>query len=53
MYRQRSYRKPDFFAVLVVLVTLGFGMTVTIQLIASDVDHVVERQPVKSEVIPG
>ena len=47
MYTQHPHRKPDFFAVLVVLVMLAFGLTVTIQVIATDVDQVVETQPLE------
>lgn len=37
MNRQHSKRKPDFFAILVLLVMVCFGLTVMLQLIASGV----------------
>ena len=48
MNNQHSNRKPDFFVVLVLLVALSFSLTVTIQIIASDVDQVVDRQALKT-----
>jgi len=53
MNRQHSNRKPDFFAVLVLLVMVGLGLTVTIQVIASDVDQVVESLPVETQEMSG
>ena len=50
MNTQHSNGKPDFFAVLVLLVMLSFGLTVTIQVISSEVDQVVDSQPVKTLV---
>lgn len=50
MNTQHSNHKPDFFAVLVLLVILGFGLTITVQIVSSDVDHMVDRQSVKTEV---
>jgi len=53
MYRQHTNRKPDFFAVLVLLVAVGFGLTVTIQVVTTHTDQVVERQPIETTVISG
>ena len=53
MYRQHVNRKPDFFAVLVLLVMVGFGLTVTLQVIATDVDQVVKDQPVNTTTVSG
>lgn len=53
MYRQPTNRKPDLFAVLVLLVTLGFGLTVTVQVISSDTDQVVKAQAEKTIIVPG
>ena len=46
MNNQRPNHKPDFFAVLVLLVMIGFGLTVTVQVISSDVEQVVETQAI-------
>ena len=53
MYRQHINRKPDFFAVLVLLVMVGFGLTVTIQVIAPEVDQVVKEQPGETTTVSG
>jgi hypothetical protein len=45
MYRQSSKRKPDFFAILVLLVMLSFGITVMIQWMASNLENVTVSQP--------
>jgi hypothetical protein len=45
MKRQNPHHKPDFFAVVVVLVMIGFGLTLAVQV--SDID---QRQAVHSEV---
>lgn len=52
MNGQHSNRKPDFFAVLVLLVMLGFGLTLTVQVVSSDVDQMVKSLPAKT-VISG
>ena len=49
MYR-RAGRKPDFFAVVVLLVMVGFGLTVAAQLVTSEVDQVVESLPTESVI---
>lgn len=48
MNRQHTNRKPDFFIVLVLLVVLSFGLTVSIQIVSSEVDQMVDRQPAKT-----
>jgi hypothetical protein len=53
MYRQHAKRKPDFFAVLVLLVLVSFGATVMLQLMTSNlesttVSHPVTQPPVKT-----
>lgn len=50
MYRQHSKRKPDFFAVLVLLVLLCFGVTVMLQLMNSGLESVTVSQPVDQPV---
>jgi hypothetical protein len=45
MKRQHPHHKPDFFAVVVVLVMIGFGLTLAVQV--SDIDR---QQAVHSEV---
>ncbi|MET0089214.1 MAG: hypothetical protein ABW068_04175 [Candidatus Thiodiazotropha sp.] len=42
MKRQSPHHKPDFFAVVVLLVILGFGLTLAIQVSAIDQQQVVE-----------
>jgi hypothetical protein len=44
MNRNHSHRAPDFFAVLLVLVVIGFGMTLAVQVITTDRDQVVESE---------
>jgi uncharacterized membrane protein len=50
MNRQHSKRKPDFFAILVLLVMVCFGLTVMLQLIASGVGDAVEGQSVNQPI---
>jgi len=52
MNRQHSKGKPDFFAVLVLLVMVGVGLSVTLQLVSSDVERMVDRESV-ARVVPG
>jgi hypothetical protein len=47
MNNHHSHRSPDFFVVLLILVVIGFGMTLAVQVIATDQDRVVE-----SELLP-
>lgn len=42
MNRQYSNRKPDFFAVLVLVVLLGFCLTIAVQIISSESHHVAD-----------
>ncbi|MEJ2609818.1 MAG: hypothetical protein P8179_06910 [Candidatus Thiodiazotropha sp.] len=44
MNRQHFRYKPDFFAVVLVLVMLGFGLTVAVQVISIDQDQVVNSE---------
>ena len=44
MHRHHLYRGPDFFAVLVILVVIGFGMTLVVQVAVAHRDQVVETQ---------
>ncbi|MEJ2694517.1 MAG: hypothetical protein P8166_16180 [Candidatus Thiodiazotropha sp.] len=46
MYRHHVYRGPDFFAVLVILVVIGFGMTLAVQVAVAHRAQVVETQAV-------
>ena len=50
MYKQHSKRKPDFFAVLVLLVLVSFGVTVMLQLVTSNLESVTVSQPVHQSV---
>ena len=47
MNRHHPHRSPDFFAVLLVLVVIGFGMTLAVQVIATDRHHMVETETVQ------
>jgi hypothetical protein len=42
-----SHRAPDFFAVLLVLVVIGVGMTLAVQVAATDREQVVETDMVR------
>ena len=44
MNRHHPHRTPDFFAVLLVLVVIGFSMTLAVQVSATDRHHVVETE---------
>jgi hypothetical protein len=46
MKTRYPHRCPDFFAVLVVLVVVGFGMTLAVQINSSDRDRMAETQEV-------
>ncbi|MCU7918023.1 MAG: hypothetical protein KZQ99_14665 [Candidatus Thiodiazotropha sp. (ex Dulcina madagascariensis)] len=47
MNRQHYHRKPDFFAVVLVLVILGFGLTLAVQVSVADRHQVVDSEVVK------
>ncbi|MEJ2455634.1 MAG: hypothetical protein P8103_15965 [Candidatus Thiodiazotropha sp.] len=47
MNRHHPHRAPDFFAVLLVLVVIGLGMTLAVQVGATDRDQVVETEYVR------
>ena len=46
MHKQHTKRKPDFFAVLVLLVLLCFGVTVMLQLMNAGLENVTVSHPV-------
>jgi hypothetical protein len=50
MYRHHQHRKPDFFAVVLVLVMAGFGLTLAVQVSLVDKHQVVESEV--HEVVP-
>jgi hypothetical protein len=50
---RRSARKPDFFAVVVLLVVVGFGLTIAAQLVSTEVEQVVESLPVETIINAG
>jgi hypothetical protein len=39
-----THRSPDFFVVLLILVTIGFGATLAVQVSVADRHHVVETE---------
>ena len=47
MNTRRPHRAPDFFAVLLVLVVVGLGMTLAIQVSATDRHQVVDTEVVQ------
>lgn len=47
MNTRHPHRAPDFFAVLLILVVIGFGMTLAIQVSATDKDQVVDTDVVQ------
>ncbi|MCU7842590.1 MAG: hypothetical protein KZQ93_01980 [Candidatus Thiodiazotropha sp. (ex Monitilora ramsayi)] len=47
MKTRYSHRSPDFFAVLLVLVVVGFGMTLAVQIGTSDRDRMVDTEVVQ------
>jgi hypothetical protein len=47
MNRHHPHRAPDFFAVLLVLVVIGLGMTLAVQVSATVSDQVVETEVVQ------
>lgn len=47
MNRYHHHRTPDFFAVLVILVVIGFGMTLVVQVSIADREHVVESEAIQ------
>ncbi|MET0108436.1 MAG: hypothetical protein ABW084_06020 [Candidatus Thiodiazotropha sp.] len=50
MNRHHQHRKPDFFAVVVVLVMIGFGLTLAVQVSLVDRHQVVDSEV--TEVLP-
>ena len=50
MYKQHSKRKPDFFAILVLLVMVSFGLTVMLQLMTSGFEDARVGNPVAQPV---
>ncbi|MEW8100770.1 MAG: hypothetical protein AB2785_03270 [Candidatus Thiodiazotropha endolucinida] len=50
MNRHHQHRKPDFFAVVVVLVMIGFGLTLAVQVSLVDRNQVVDSEV--TEVVP-
>ncbi|MES9853724.1 MAG: hypothetical protein ABW170_18055 [Candidatus Thiodiazotropha sp. L084R] len=44
MNRQHPHHKPDFFAVVLVLVMIGFGLTLAVQVAAIDRHEVVRSE---------
>jgi hypothetical protein len=48
MNRQRPHHAPDFFAVLLILVVIGFGMTLALQVGAGITEQVVNSDAVES-----
>jgi hypothetical protein len=53
MNTRHPHRGPDFFAVLVLLVVLGLGMTLAIQVSATDRDQVVDTEMVHNSPNAG
>lgn len=53
MIKRKPSTSPDFFAVLVLLVVLGIGFTVSIQVISTDTGHVVDSQPISTGLASG
>ncbi|MET0067524.1 MAG: hypothetical protein ABW076_14350 [Candidatus Thiodiazotropha sp.] len=49
MNRQSPRHKPDFFAVVVLLAILGFGLTLAVQVVAIDQQKVVETTLINSD----
>jgi hypothetical protein len=43
-HHHHQYRKPDFFAVVLVLVMIGFGLTVAVQVSLVDRHQVVDSE---------
>jgi hypothetical protein len=48
MNRHHPHHSPDFFAVLLILVVIGFGMTLAIQVGANSTDQVVNSDRIES-----
>jgi hypothetical protein len=44
MNRHHQHRKPDFFAVVLVMVIIGFGLTLAVQVSLVDRHQVVESE---------
>jgi hypothetical protein len=53
MNTHHPHRAPDFFAVLLVLVVIGFGMTLAVQVAATDREQVVETDLVRYNPTAG
>ena len=49
MKKQHPHHKPDFFAVVLVLVMIGFGLTLAIQVSAIDRQQVVHSEMSRPE----
>ena len=47
MNRNNSYHSPDFFTVLLILVVIGFGATLAVQLSTGVTKQVVETETVR------
>lgn len=48
MNRHPRHHAPDFFVVLLILVVLGFGMTLALQVGANSTDQVVNSDSIES-----
>lgn len=48
MSRRHSHRGLDFFAVLLILVVIGFGMTLAVQIGAGEREQVVHSNPMET-----
>jgi hypothetical protein len=53
MNTRHSHRGPDFFAVLLLLVVIGLGMTLAIQVSATVRDQVVDTQVIQPHYNPN
>ncbi|MCU7798358.1 MAG: hypothetical protein KZQ73_16435 [Candidatus Thiodiazotropha sp. (ex Semelilucina semeliformis)] len=53
MNTRHPHRTPDFFAVLLVLVVIGFGMTLAIQIGMADRDRMVDTEVVQVDPNAG
>jgi hypothetical protein len=51
MSRHHQHRKPDFFAVVLLLVMVGFGLTVAVQVSLVDRHQVVDSEV--TDVMPN
>ena len=53
MSRRYPHRGLDFFAVLLMLVVIGFGMTLAVQISAGDRDQVVNSDRIETSIDAG